>query len=250
MKKVQILLSIAAIFCLMMAVAGSGTAYASSRYLTTFNSTYGTSGTVLNTCGICHVNPSGGGTRNSCGNDFANTAIGNHTFNATLEARDSDGDGYTNITEINARTFPGDAASHPGGTTADTTAPTVTAFSVPATSTSLTVAITSFTATDNVAVTGYMVSESASRPSATETGWGSTPSASYTFGSTGAKTLYAWAKDAAGNVSAGRSATLTVGTSSGGGSGTGTSGTVSGVVKDIVTGAAISGEQKRLIFVE
>ena len=118
----------------------------------------------------------------------------------------------------------------------DTTAPSVTGFSIPSTSTSLTVPITSFTATDNVGVTGYMINGSSSKPSANAAGWSATPSLNYSFSSVGTKTLYAWAKDAAGNVSAGRSASVTI--TSGGG--TGASG-ISGVVKDIVTGTAVSG---------
>jgi hypothetical protein len=237
MKKFKFSLGIVVILCLMItAIVGYGVAYASSSFLTQFNGKYGTSGTVLNTCGICHINPSGGGTRNSYGSDYANASIGNHTYNAALEARDSDGDSYNNITEINARTFPGNASSRPG-VTSDTTPPTVTAFSIPPTGTSLTVAITSFTATDNVGATGYLINESATKPLSGAAGWRTTPPPSYIFASTGTKTLYAWAKDAAGNVSASRSATVAVSSSGG----AGTSGTVSGVVKDIISGAAVSG---------
>jgi hypothetical protein len=57
-----------------------------------------------------------------------------------------------------------------------------------------------FNATDNVGVTGYMLSESASKPLASDTGWSSSAPASYPFTVSGAKTLYAYAKDAAGNV--------------------------------------------------
>ncbi len=96
------------------------------------------------------------------------------------------------------------------GAVSDTSPPTVTAFSIPATATSLTVAITTFTAQDNVAVTGYLLTESATKPSATAAGWTATPPASYTFTSAGTKTLYAWAKDAANNVSASRSASVTI----------------------------------------
>ncbi len=92
----------------------------------------------------------------------------------------------------------------------DTTAPTVTAFTIPATSSSLTVAINSFIATDNAAVTGYMVNESATKPSASAAGWTSTVPTSYPFATAGSKNLYAWAKDAAGNVSTSRSASVTV----------------------------------------
>lgn len=92
----------------------------------------------------------------------------------------------------------------------DTTPPTITAFSVPATSNSLTVPITAFAATDNVAVTGYLVTVASTKPSATATGWTPAPPTSYTFSSAGAKVLYAWAKDAAGNVSAPASASTTI----------------------------------------
>jgi len=92
----------------------------------------------------------------------------------------------------------------------DTVPPTVTAFSVPATTSSLTVSITTFTATDNVGVTGYLVNENAAKPAASDPGWSATRPASYTFSTPGTKTLYAWAKDAAGNVSESRSAAVTV----------------------------------------
>ena len=94
--------------------------------------------------------------------------------------------------------------------TPDTTPPTVTAFSIPATATSLTVVINSFTATDSVGVTGYVVTESAAIPSAADAGWSSTQPAFYSFTSAGSKTLYAWAKDAAGNVSGSRNSSVTI----------------------------------------
>ena len=95
-------------------------------FLKTFLTTYpSASSTQLNSCGICHVNPAGGGSRNSYGADFANTALGDRTFNATLAASHPDGDGYTNLVEINAATFPGNSASYPAAA-GDTTLPTVT----------------------------------------------------------------------------------------------------------------------------
>ena len=94
---------------------------------------------------------------------------------------------------------------------ADSTAPTVTAFSIPATSSSLTVTITTFTA-----VTAYLITESSTTPSASATGWRSTPPTTCTASASGARTLYAWAKDAVGDVSFGVSAATTISTSSGG----------------------------------
>jgi uncharacterized protein YjiK len=97
----------------------------------------------------------------------------------------------------------------------DDTAPTVTAFDLPSTSSSLTVPILAFTATDNVGVTGYLATESATTPSAGAAGWSATAPTQHTFGAAGTRTLYGWAKDAAANVSASRSDTVTISTGSG-----------------------------------
>lgn len=83
----------------------------------------------------------------------------------------------------------------------DDTAPVVTAFVIPSTSDSLAIPITTFTATDNVAVTKYKITESATPPLAGALGWTTTAPTTYTFTTDGNKTLYAWAKDAAGNIS-------------------------------------------------
>ena len=98
-------------------------------------------------------------------------------------------------------------ASSSGG---DTTPPTVSTFTIPATATTLTVTISSFTANDNIGVTGYLLTESSAAPAPTAAGWSATAPSSYIFDSAGSKTLYAWAKDAAGNVSASLSASVTI----------------------------------------
>jgi hypothetical protein len=105
-----------------------------------------------------------------------------------------------------------DAAGNVGGqsksitiTLTDSAAPIITTFSIPETSTSLIVEIVSFEATDNVAVTGYMVTESSTPPVASSANWISRAPTSHTFSTPGAKQLYAWAKDASGNVSQGKS---------------------------------------------
>jgi hypothetical protein len=183
------------------------TAYGSRSYLNTFLTTYpATSSSQLNSCLLCHTTAAGGGARNSYGADFANNG---HNFK-NIESLDSDKDGFTNISEIVALTFPGDASSHPGTTTTDSTPPTVTSFAIPSSSNSLTVLINILAATDNIGVTGYLITESSTKPSATASGWTPAPPSSYTFSSAGSKTLYAWAKDAAGNVSSGVSASTTI----------------------------------------
>ncbi len=191
---------------LLAAVIGAATlatAYGVGSYMTSFETTYpAAAGSSIDTCTLCHTSSSGG-SRNSYGNDYAGNG---HSFKA-IESLDSDGDGFTNIQEINAKTLPGSATSKPAS---DTTAPTVTAFSIPSTAATLTVSITTLTATDNVGVTGYLVSESSTKPSATGGGWSASKPTSYTFASEGSKTLYAWAKDAANNVSASKSASTAI----------------------------------------
>ena len=185
-----------------LVVCAVSSVYARDSYMNTFNTTYGTSSTALNTCTLCH--PSGTSSHNAYSTAFRNA---DRSYSA-IENSDSDNDGFTNIVEIQARTFPGNSASRPSS--GDATLPTVTNFVIPSTSTSLTVAITTFTATDNVEVTGYMVNESSTKPSASATGWSGSVPTSYTCSSSGAKTLYAWAKDTAGNVSASRSDSVTI----------------------------------------
>lgn len=92
----------------------------------------------------------------------------------------------------------------------DTLSPTINAFIVPADSATPAIVIASFTAMDNVAVTGYLINESADAPLPEAAGWAATPPVAYTFATAGIKTLYAWARDAAGNVSASLSATVTI----------------------------------------
>src|SRR5690606_31767195 len=75
---------------------------------------------------------------------------------------------------------------------------------------SLTVPVTSLSANDNVAVTGYLLSENPVTPKPDDAKWSETAPSRYTFSSEGIKTLFAWAKDAAGNVSESVSAKVAV----------------------------------------
>jgi hypothetical protein len=106
------------------------------------------------------------------------------------------------------------ACSGSGGGSSDAVAPTITEFTIPATSASLTIPITSFTATDNVAVSGYMITENATAPTANTAGWSATAPTTFTFSKEGTLTAYAWVKDSSGNVvSAGASRPITITTS-------------------------------------
>ncbi len=192
------------LLALMFVATALASAYAFNSYLTSFDNTYpAASGKAISDCLLCHVSGSYG--LNPYGNAYK--AAG-YSFSA-IETADSDGDGFSNIQEISALTFPGNSASYPATPPPDATPPSVTAFSMPATSSSLTVSVT-LTASDNVGVTGYRISESSTLPTATSAGWTASAPTSFTFASAGAKTLYAWAKDAANNVSTSRSATTTI----------------------------------------
>ena len=84
----------------------------------------------------------------------------------------------------------------------DTVVPVISAFTVPATAATLSAVEIAVTATDNVGVIGYLVTESATVPVASDTGWTVAAPTSHTFATWGNHTLSAYAKDAAGNVSA------------------------------------------------
>jgi hypothetical protein len=193
-----------AFLAVLFATMALASAYAYNTYLGSFDSTYpAAANTAISDCKLCHV--AGSNSLNPYGKAYA---AASHSFSA-IESADSDGDGFSNLREIMALTFPGDSASRPAAPPADTTAPNITGFSIPAASDSLTVAVT-LAASDNVGVTGYRISESAATPTAGSAGWSASAPSSFTFAGAGARTLYAWAKDAAGNVSASANDTTTI----------------------------------------
>ena len=114
-----------------------------------------------------------------------NNASGQYTVNCYLY----DTLGYSTGIWVGTENVP-----KPAG---DTVAPTLTITS--ATTNSIT-----YSATDNVGVTGYYVSTSSSKPAATASGWITTTTKTGLYSNT---QYYVWAKDAAGNVSATKSIT-------------------------------------------
>jgi hypothetical protein len=101
-------------------------ANATSGIKSSFLTKYGiTAGSKLDTCGTCHV-----GSDTSRWNPYGtallaniNSGLSNTAAMTAIEPLDSDGDGFTNLAEITARTFPGDAADKPAA--GDTTPPVV-----------------------------------------------------------------------------------------------------------------------------
>jgi hypothetical protein len=178
-------------------------AHANMGYMNAFVSQYSKSSLASSSnCAVCHTSPP---TLNPYGSDFKKKKFDL----VAIESMDSDGDKIPNRTEIDNGTYPGDPSSPPPPTP-DTAPPTVTSLSIPSSSSSLMVPITSFLATDNVGVTGYLVTESSSKPNPSDSRWSDSVPQNYTFTTGGTKALYAFAKDAAGNVSDSLSATVTI----------------------------------------
>jgi len=90
----------------------------------------------------------------------------------------------------------------------DLTPPQVTAFAAGGTASP--VGISTFTATDDTGVAGYLVTESAAPPPAGATSWQATRPTAYFTNATGVIQLFPWVKDAAGNVSAAWGSPVTV----------------------------------------
>ena len=88
-------------------------AYSQSSYYTNFSSTYPSSSLANSSqCNVCHVNAGGGGPRNSYGSQWE---ASDRTF-TSINSSDADGDAFSNLTEINAGTFPGNSSSKPNTT--------------------------------------------------------------------------------------------------------------------------------------
>lgn len=88
-----------------------GEVAARSTYQTALFAKYPNAASALSGCVACHTNGNTS-TLTPFGNDYS--AAG-HVFSAALEAKDSDGDGYTNVAELTASpaTNPGNASSKP-----------------------------------------------------------------------------------------------------------------------------------------
>jgi hypothetical protein len=104
--------------------------------LTAFTMKYpATTNSKLNACTLCHVTTSPV-VLNAYGADYKSHGRNTAAFTA-IQSLDSDGDGFTNLQEITAKTFPGSANDFPAGsptatrTTAPTGAPTRTPTGVP-----------------------------------------------------------------------------------------------------------------------
>jgi hypothetical protein len=102
-------------FLLALAITSGtfGIAYADGDLLQKFNNRYRTEGTPLDSCITCH-------TRTYDLNRYGYDFLVNGCFFEGIEEMDSDDDGFSNITEINNRSFPGDPDDMPSPGDGDT----------------------------------------------------------------------------------------------------------------------------------
>lgn len=87
----------------LVLLIGMSVAAARPTYFAAFKQKYNTDSTKLDSCNTCHTS-GGGSPRNPYGIAFSESG---RNF-ASIENFDSDNDGFTNLEEINALTFPGD----------------------------------------------------------------------------------------------------------------------------------------------
>lgn len=102
-KLIMIVVLVAAI-----TLSGVATVSAKPSFMSAFNQYYGTDDTRLDSCAICHAGPNGGSI-NSYGRAYSESG---RNF-ASIDERDSDNDGFTNLEEIQALTFPGNSNEYP-----------------------------------------------------------------------------------------------------------------------------------------
>jgi hypothetical protein len=133
---------------------------------------------------------------------FTNLIIGTHRFQ--LQVVDSSG----TISDPDIATI-----TVVDSTVVDTTAPDTTFF-VSVTDPTLTIDVT-FAASDAFGVTGYLLKDTAVPPLPTDPGWTSTPPTSYSYRTWGNNVLHAYAKDAAGNISAPKLTVILIGPTDG-----------------------------------
>jgi hypothetical protein len=90
----------------LFVIGSFGIAMARPDFMDAFRSTYPNADPVLNNCNLCHTNVPA---LNPYGSDFRQ---GGQDFIA-IEGLDSDGDGFTNIEEIDVGSFPGNPEDVP-----------------------------------------------------------------------------------------------------------------------------------------
>lgn len=136
----------------------------------------------------------------------ATSNLGGFSGNIAVSGANATAGSYATTTQVTYtgggnRGTPLVAASiNPYVASGDTTKPVITSFTVPASSSSLTISPITMSASDDTGVVAYAITESATPPLPSAV-TSPTTITSYTASTGGTRVLYAWAKDGAGNVS-------------------------------------------------
>jgi hypothetical protein len=159
----------------LLAMMVPGLAWSNSTDYNAFNTKYGTTGTRIDAaanCTVCHTSVP---TLNSYGSAYKTAVValgGRSAVNSpiafgNIESQDSDSDGSTNLAEITARFFPGDANDHPAAAATVPGAPT--GVSATAGNAQASVSFTAPSSNGGSAITGYTVTSSPGGVTATGT---------------------------------------------------------------------------------
>lgn len=101
-----VLIFLLTLFC--VGIAEHSETFALPAFYKMFRAKYG----WASGCNVCHSSKKGGDTPNPYGKAFLHNGMNMSTF-TRIEEEDSDRDGFSNIVELVARAYPGDAASTP-----------------------------------------------------------------------------------------------------------------------------------------
>jgi peptidoglycan hydrolase-like protein with peptidoglycan-binding domain len=202
-----------------------------------YSTSFTTIGTSTNNLSD-HADAPGSNTQTSKTISFINPSNGDfHLLYSDTAALDKGVDlsadaNYAFTNDIDGQTRPYNSVWDIGADEYEPSAPTITSFTIPSTSSSLSVPITTLAATSaSSTITGYLVTETNSAPSLSDSGWCVSAPSTFTFSADGNQTAYAWVKDNNGNISTSTSAavviTIPVVSSGGGGGGGPVSGPLS-----------------------
>lgn len=182
-----------------------------------------------------HADAPGSNVQNSKTVSFINPSSGDfRLLYSDTAARDMGADlsadpNYAFTNDIEGHTRPYNLLWDIGADEYEPPAPTISAFGIPSTASSLTVSINTFTATSaSSTIAGYLVTQTNSTPSLSDSGWSLSEPSTITFSSDGTETAYAWVKDNNGNISASASSTVVITIPVLGGGGGGGGGPISG----------------------
>jgi|GEM_PF-2317865 len=89
----------------------------------------------------------------------------------------------------------------------DNQPPIINTFTAPSTTGTFTFDI-ELNGTDNIGITGWLITKTSAKPDVNNSGWVNDKPDTYTLNSAGVHTLYAWAKDNAGNISSSKQITI------------------------------------------